>query len=133
MRERHGERYALMISKCYYHSGKKELVNFVYSDDLFFLFKKHDELWKQDHDSKVNYEHSDYYFEYEFFDYRACCYINRSKFIDFVNDTPITSVCRWARNGRKYVYEYITSNRLKALIRRFGVDQICDHTLWLQS
>lgn len=45
----------------------------------------------------------------------------------------IKVVIRWAKNGRKYVYENLTSKKIDKLIAKYGIDQICDGCLWLQS
>ena len=128
--KRNGIRYVLMISRYYYATQQKKVHTFIYSDDLLGLFRKHDELWKQDQEI-INSDIHAYSFEYEFFDYQCCHYIKRHEFICFVDNEPITCVVRWGRNGRKYVFENITESKMKSLIKKYGVEQICDHTLWL--
>ncbi len=38
---------------------------------------------------------------------------------------------RWARNGRKYVWDNPTQKKIAELIKKYGYDQICDGCLWL--
>jgi len=38
---------------------------------------------------------------------------------------------RWAKNGRKYIYENLTSKKIDKLINKYGIDQICGVCLWL--
>lgn len=130
--QRKNQRYVIMISKRYYHNDNKELVKFIYFDDFNALRKKYDELISADNTIFRADLHS-YYFDYEVFDYQCCAYINLGKFIAMVGDTPITKAIRWGKNGQKYVFEYITERKLNKLIKKYGIDQVCDHTLWLQQ
>ena len=43
----------------------------------------------------------------------------------------IKVVIRWGRNGRKYVWENPTKKKLAEVVKKYGVDQICDGCLWL--
>ena len=43
----------------------------------------------------------------------------------------IKVVIRWGKNGRKYIWEKPTQEKLNKLIKRYDVDQICDGCLWL--
>jgi|LSQX01.2.fsa_nt_gb hypothetical protein len=45
----------------------------------------------------------------------------------------IKTIVRWGENGRKYVWKNPTQEVVNKLIKRYGCDQICDGTLWLQS
>ena len=45
----------------------------------------------------------------------------------------ITLVIRWGWNGRKYEYSYPTQAKLDRLVKKYGVDQVCDDVLWLRS
>ena len=45
----------------------------------------------------------------------------------------ITVVVRWAKNGRKYIWDNPSQKKLAELIKKYGVDQICDSCLWLQQ
>ena len=38
---------------------------------------------------------------------------------------------RWARNGRKYVWDNPTQKKIIELIKKYDYDQICDGCLWL--
>ncbi len=38
---------------------------------------------------------------------------------------------RWARNGRKYVWDNPTQKKITELIKKYDIDQICDGCLWL--
>ena len=40
---------------------------------------------------------------------------------------------RWAKNGRKYIWENPSQKKLAGLIKKYGVDQICDSCLWLEQ
>lgn len=119
-------RYVLMISKVYLNSDKKELIKSIYNNDLKTLMKKRDELYEQDR--KVN-DNLVYYFAYEIFDYWACKYIKY--LIGFVDDEPIQVIVRWGKNGQKYVWQNIDESKMKRLIKKYGIEQVCDHTLWL--
>ena len=43
----------------------------------------------------------------------------------------IKVVVRWGKNGRKYVWESPTHKKIVELIKRYGIEQICDGCLWL--
>jgi hypothetical protein len=43
----------------------------------------------------------------------------------------INVAVRWARNGRKYVWENPTQKKIADLIKKYGCDQVCDGCLWL--
>lgn len=38
---------------------------------------------------------------------------------------------RWAKNGRKYVYENPSQKKIAKLIKKYNIDQICGACLWL--
>lgn len=40
---------------------------------------------------------------------------------------------RWAKNGRKYIWEIknLTKKQCVDLINKYGIEQICDDTIWL--
>lgn len=40
--------------------------------------------------------------------------------------TPIYMVCRWGRNGQKYVWLYPSQEKLDELISKYGIDQVAD-------
>jgi hypothetical protein len=44
----------------------------------------------------------------------------------------ISVAVRWARNGRKYVWEKPSQKKIAELISKYDYDQICDGCLWLQ-
>lgn len=125
--ERKNERYVLMISKVFYGTYKKQVEKFIYSDNLLSLFEEQDN-WKKQKISNIIYR-----YEYEFFDYYCCRYIKRNELIGFVDNTPITCVVRWGKNGRKYEWFNISEKEMKRLIEKYHIDQVCEHTLWLES
>ncbi len=43
----------------------------------------------------------------------------------------IKVVIRWGRNGRKYVWQNPSQKKIIELVKKYGVDQICDDCLWL--
>lgn len=45
----------------------------------------------------------------------------------------INFIVRWAKNGRKYVWEKPTQEQANRLIRKYGMDQVCNGVLWLIS
>ncbi len=45
----------------------------------------------------------------------------------------IKVAARWAKNGRKYIWENPSQKKLAGLIKKYGVDQICDSCLWLEQ
>lgn len=42
-------------------------------------------------------------------------------------------VARWAKNGRKYVCVNPSERKLARLIWRYGIDQVTEDGIWLQS
>lgn len=44
----------------------------------------------------------------------------------------VSKVIRWAKNGRKYVWDNPTQEQVKMLIDKYGIDQIANGVLWLQ-
>ena len=50
-----------------------------------------------------------------------------------IQGQEIKTILRWGKNGRKYVWKNPTQEVVNKLIKRYGFDQICDGTLWLQS
>ena len=52
--------------------------------------------------------------------------------IAVIQGQEIKTIVRWGKNGRKYVWENPTQEVVNKLIKRYGGDQICDGTLWLQ-
>ena len=38
---------------------------------------------------------------------------------------------RWGKNGRQYIWENPTKNKIAELIKKYDFDQICDGCLWL--
>jgi len=45
----------------------------------------------------------------------------------------IQTACRYGHNGHYYAWLYPTKEKIDKLIAKYGFDQICDGTLWLQS
>lgn len=43
----------------------------------------------------------------------------------------IKVVVRWGKNGRKYIWQNPTQEKLNGLIKKYDIDQICDDCLWL--
>lgn len=48
-------------------------------------------------------------------------------------DTKTKWVARWAKNGRKYVWINPTEGKIRRLIDRYGIDQVTEDGIWLQS
>lgn len=42
-------------------------------------------------------------------------------------------VARWGKNGRKYIWINPTEGKIRRLIDRYGIDQVTDDGIWLQS
>lgn len=55
------------------------------------------------------------------------------KMIAVIQGEEIKTIVRWGKNGRKYVWKNPTQEIVDILIKRYGCDQICEGTLWLQS
>ena len=49
-----------------------------------------------------------------------------------IEGTEIKAIARWAKNGRKYVWNNPTQKQADALIKKYHFEQICGECLWLE-
>lgn len=43
----------------------------------------------------------------------------------------ITCIIRYGKNGKKYVWDNPTQEKLDQLVKKYGYEQICDNICWL--
>ena len=45
----------------------------------------------------------------------------------------IKTIARYGKNGKKYTWQNIDYCKTQKLAQKYGIEQICNDTLWLQN